>query len=48
MKVGTQIFGLKKELTEDFYGCLDRLCDAGFDAVEGIVTFSSRSREKDR
>lgn len=39
MKVGTQIFGLKKELTDDFYGCLDQLCDAGFDVVEGIVTF---------
>lgn len=40
--IGTQTFGLGKELTNDLTGTLHMLHDIGFDAIEPFVLFNEK------
>lgn len=42
IKIATQTFGLKKELTADLTGTIEKLHEAGFDAIEPYILFSEK------
>ena len=42
LNIGTQTFGIAKELSVDFSGTLRSLHDIGFDSVEPMVLFSGK------
>ncbi len=48
MMIGTQTFGLAKELDSNFYGTLDTLHSIGIDAVEPCVLFKQRQETQMR
>lgn len=42
IKIATQTFGLKKELTADLTGTIEKLHEAGFDAIEPYILFNEK------